>query len=64
MDILFFTIPLALILALIFIVAFIISVKMGQYDDLKTPSYKILLDDQLDTTKQDKSSLDKGENYE
>lgn len=46
MDILFFTIPLALLLALIFIGIFIISVKWGQYEDLKTPSYKILLEDE------------------
>ena len=46
MDILFFTIPLALILAIIFIGIFILSVKWGQYEDLKTPSYKILLEDE------------------
>jgi cbb3-type cytochrome oxidase maturation protein len=46
MDILFFTLPLALFLAIIFIIAFIISVKLGQYDDLETPSYKILLDEE------------------
>ncbi len=46
MDILFFTIPLALVLALVFIGIFILSVKWGQYDDLKTPSFKILLDDE------------------
>ena len=46
MDILFFTLPLALLLALIFIIAFIVSVKWGQYDDLETPSYKILLEDE------------------
>lgn len=46
MDIIFFTLPLALILALIFIIAFIISVKFGQYDDLETPSYKLLLEDE------------------
>jgi cbb3-type cytochrome oxidase maturation protein len=45
-DILFFTIPLALILAIIFIGLFILSVKGGQYEDLKTPSYKILLEDE------------------
>ena len=55
MDILFFTIPLALILAIIFISIFILSVKLGQYEDLKTPSYKILLEDEkLEDTESEK----------
>ena len=58
MDILFFTLPLALLLALIFIIAFIVSVKWGQYDDLETPSYKILLEDEEKIEKN--SNLRKG----
>jgi cbb3-type cytochrome oxidase maturation protein len=46
LDILFLTLPLALLLALIFIGIFIYSVKAGQYDDLETPSYKMLLEDE------------------
>ena len=46
MSIVFFTIPLALILAIVFLLAFIIAVKIGQLDDLKTPSYKMLLEDE------------------
>ena len=43
MNIILLTLPLALLLAICFIVAFVISVKFGQYDDLETPSYKMLL---------------------
>ena len=50
MEILFITLPLALILALIFIGVFIYSVKSGQYEDLETPSYKLLLDDEKKLT--------------
>lgn len=60
MDILLLTLPIALLLALIFVIIFIISVKSGQFDDLKTPSYKVLLEDQIDTKKQ----TDKGSKHE
>jgi cbb3-type cytochrome oxidase maturation protein len=36
---------LALLLAGFFIVAFIWSAKRGQYDDLETPRFRMLLDD-------------------
>lgn len=45
MDILFFTIPIALFLALIFLGIFILSVKNGQFEDLDTPAYRMLLDE-------------------
>ncbi|CAM1333801.1 protein of unknown function [Tenacibaculum aestuariivivum] len=34
-------------MALIFFIAFIVSVKSGQYDDSYTPSVRILFDDEL-----------------
>lgn len=45
MNIIFLTIPLALILATFFVIAFIIAVKVGQFDDLETPAYKLLLEE-------------------
>ncbi len=45
MSILYFLIPLSLILATFFVSCFIWSVKSGQMDDLDTPSYRLLLDD-------------------
>ncbi len=37
----------SVIVALIFFVAFIISVKKGQYDDVYTPSVRMLFEDEL-----------------
>jgi cbb3-type cytochrome oxidase maturation protein len=45
MDILFLIIPFALLIATIFVVSFIIAVKKGQFDDLDTPSHRMLIDD-------------------
>lgn len=44
MLIVFLTISVSLILATIFVVAFIWSAKSGQYDDLVTPAHRVLLD--------------------
>ena len=38
--------PLALFLGGIFLAAFIWSAKKGQYDDLETPRFRMLLDDE------------------
>ena len=46
MDIIVVLIPLALLLGGFFIGAFIWSARKGQYDDLETPRFRILLDDQ------------------
>jgi cbb3-type cytochrome oxidase maturation protein len=45
MSILLYMIPVALILGLIGLVAFIWSLKSGQYDDLDGASLRLLLDD-------------------
>ncbi len=44
MSILFFMVPAALLLGLLFLVIFIWSARSGQYDDLVTPSIRILND--------------------
>ncbi len=46
MSVLFFSVPIALLLAFIFVVAFIWSTKKGQFDDLDTPAHKMLLEDE------------------
>jgi cbb3-type cytochrome oxidase maturation protein len=46
MSIIFFTVPIALLLAIIFVVIFAIAAKGGQFDDLQTPAHKMLLDDE------------------
>ena len=45
MEIIIVLLPLALLLGAIFVAAFIWSARKGQYDDLETPSYRMLLDD-------------------
>ena len=38
---------ISVVVALLFFVAFIISVKSGQYDDTYTPSVRMLFEDEL-----------------
>jgi cbb3-type cytochrome oxidase maturation protein len=45
MDIIVVLLPLALLLAGFFIVAFVWSTRKGQYDDLETPRFRMLLED-------------------
>ena len=47
MEVLYITIGVSIIVALIFFFAFIKSVKAGQYDDTYTPSVRMLFDDEL-----------------
>ena len=51
MSALFLLIGISLILAIGFLVAFIWSVKKGQYEDEYTPSIRILLEDQEEKSK-------------
>lgn len=46
MEVMTVLLPLALLLGGFFIFAFIWSTKKGQYDDLETPRFRMLLDDQ------------------
>jgi len=54
MNIIFLTLGVSIAIALIFLSAFIWATKKGQYDDLTTPSQRMLLDDYETTeTKKD-----------
>ncbi|WP_432798590.1 cbb3-type cytochrome oxidase assembly protein CcoS [Poriferisphaera sp. WC338] len=46
MSVIYIILPLALILAAIALAAFIWAVKGGQFDDIDTPSIRMLHDDQ------------------
>jgi cbb3-type cytochrome oxidase maturation protein len=46
LNALWITIPVSLLLAAFFVVAYIIAVKRDQFDDLVTPAYRILVDDE------------------
>lgn len=56
MNIIYLLLALSVVVALIFFVAFIFSVKKGQYDDVYTPSVRMLFDDELVKPKPNKSS--------
>jgi cbb3-type cytochrome oxidase maturation protein len=45
MDALYMLIPIALVVMIVVVVAFIYTVKSGQYDDLEGPAHRILMDD-------------------
>jgi cbb3-type cytochrome oxidase maturation protein len=45
MSVLFIVVPLALIIVLIAVVAYVWSARNGQFDDLDTPAVRMLHDD-------------------
>ncbi|MDP2067344.1 MAG: cbb3-type cytochrome oxidase assembly protein CcoS [Lutibacter sp.] len=47
MEVLYITIGVSIIVALLFFYAFIRSVMSGQYEDTYTPSVRMLFDDEL-----------------
>ncbi len=47
MNIIFMLIIISLVIALIFFILFVKSVKTGQFDDVYTPSVRMLFDDEL-----------------
>lgn len=53
MDILVYLIPIALLLGLIGLLAFIWSLKSGQYEDLDGAALRILMDDENEEREQD-----------
>jgi len=50
MNLLYLTVPMAILLGAGFTFAFIWATKKGQFDDLDTPAQKILNDDFENTT--------------
>jgi cbb3-type cytochrome oxidase maturation protein len=47
MSVIYFLITISIIVAVLFLGAFIKAVKSGQYDDDYTPSVRMLFDDEL-----------------
>lgn len=47
MGIIYFLITISIIIAIVFLVTFIMAVRNGQYDDDYTPSVRMLFDDEL-----------------
>jgi len=53
MSVIYVLLTISIIVAVIFFIAFIVSVKNGQYDDSYTPSVRMLFEDELVTKKQE-----------
>lgn len=49
MSIIFLLLSVSICVAIVFFIAFIVSVKRGQYDDTYTPSVRMLFEDELVT---------------
>lgn len=47
MNIIYMLLAISVFVALVFFALFIISVKKGQYDDVYTPSVRMLFEDEL-----------------
>jgi cbb3-type cytochrome oxidase maturation protein len=47
MSIIYVLISVSVLVAIIFFIAFVISVRKGQYDDTYTPSIRMLFEDEL-----------------
>lgn len=58
MNILFVLLPLGLVLLAIAVIAFFWAVGNGQYDDLDSPAWRILLDDESKPPKPPKDPED------
>lgn len=63
MNIIYMLLAISVIVAIGFFIVFIISVKKGQYDDVYTPSVRMLFEDELvSKSKQKKSTINKNQN--
>ena len=59
MNIFYLLIGVSLLAALIFLAAFIWSVKSGQYDDNETPAIRMLFDDDSPEEKEEEADTKK-----
>lgn len=60
MSVIYVLLAISITVAIVFFVAFVFSVKNGQYDDTYTPSVRMLFEDEVVKDK-DKSNLNKKE---
>ncbi|MDX1327115.1 MAG: cbb3-type cytochrome oxidase assembly protein CcoS [Arenibacter sp.] len=47
MSVIYLLLALSILVALVFFIAFIVSVRRGQYDDSYTPAVRMLFEDEL-----------------
>ena len=62
MNIFYLLIGVSLLAALIFLAAFIWSVRSGQYDDNETPAIRMLFDDETPEEKEEEADTKKQKN--
>ncbi|UBZ12502.1 cbb3-type cytochrome oxidase assembly protein CcoS [Flagellimonas marinaquae] len=60
MSVIYVLLTISITVAIVFFIAFVFSVKSGQYDDTYTPSVRMLFEDEVVKDK-DKSNLNKKE---
>lgn len=53
MNVLWITVPVSLLLAGVFVAAFIMAVRRDQFEDLVTPAHRMLIDDNNQNGKDD-----------
>lgn len=58
MSVIYVLLAISITVAIIFFIAFVISVKSGQYDDAYTPSVRMLFDDEIKTESNTETSID------
>lgn len=59
MSVIYLLIGISIFVALGFFMAFLFAVKTGQYDDDYTPSVRMLFDDEIKKTSQNKNQTTK-----
>jgi cbb3-type cytochrome oxidase maturation protein len=57
MSVIYFLISISIVVAVLFLYAFIKAVRSGQYDDDYTPSVRMLFDDELVKKKTNKNQI-------
>lgn len=57
MSVIYMLLAISILVALIFFVAFVVSVRKGQYDDSYTPSVRILFDDEVRKKDPDENTI-------
>ena len=62
MSVIYMLLAISILVALIFFVAFVISVRKGQYDDSYTPSVRMLFEDELVEKDSDVSNFNQLDN--
>ncbi|MBQ4804976.1 cytochrome oxidase maturation protein, cbb3-type [Aquimarina amphilecti] len=63
MGVIYVLLTISIVVAIVFFVAFILSVKKGQYDDTYTPAIRMLFDDEVITESKEKSSVTTNNNH-